>query len=275
MSQLPSMPMWWGDFFNKTDHLSNAEQWAYAKLLAKTWLRNCTPFPDNNKDLARLLGLSSGQWIKIRPRIEGFFDLSERSWRNQKLETVWADVAKRMERSRENGKFGGRPSGNEQNQIPSEPRGKPTGSDQVNGQGGQPGNPDGTQTEPDGKAFKVKVKGKKEPISDDMGQKETAPRYRWKAGYPVSMDWIGETYRSYPKVDGYTQSDLFFGYWTEGKGRNTARDEKGWHQTWIQWVARARNATEPNWIDRYGYDKHLHGQRLLASQAAAAREGGE
>jgi len=66
------MPMWWGDFFNKTDHLSNAEQWAYAKLLAKTWLRNCTPFPDNNKDLARYSGYRPANGSKSALALKDF-----------------------------------------------------------------------------------------------------------------------------------------------------------------------------------------------------------
>lgn len=117
MSQLPAMPVWWADFFNKTDHLSNAEQWAYAKLLAKTWLRNCRPIPDNDKDVARLLDLSLGQWLKIRPRIAPFFDLSQGTWRQPRLEEEFEFVKKRAEQSRSNGSRGGRPKNNKNNEI--------------------------------------------------------------------------------------------------------------------------------------------------------------
>ena len=126
MSQLPAMPMWWSDFFTKTDHLTNEEQWAYAKLLAKTWLRNCKPFPDNDKDLARLLDMTEKRWLKIRPRIAPFFDLSEGTWRQERLENEFAFVAERAENSRRNGKQGGRPKSIKNNNIEN-----PAGSQQV------------------------------------------------------------------------------------------------------------------------------------------------
>ncbi len=109
MSQLPSMPMWWADFFSKTDHLSNEEQWAYAKLLAKTWLRNGRPFPDEPRDLARLLNMGVKRWLKIRDRLAPFFDLSRGTWRQQRLENEFLEVTRRREISRSNGSLGGRP----------------------------------------------------------------------------------------------------------------------------------------------------------------------
>lgn len=111
MSQLPAMPMWWADFFSKTDHLTNEEQWAYAKLLAKTWLRNGRPFQDEPKDLARLLGMGIKRWLRIRERIAPFFDLSEGTWRQDRLEKEYGFVARRAAVSRANGAQGGRPSG--------------------------------------------------------------------------------------------------------------------------------------------------------------------
>lgn len=112
------MPMWWGDFFNKTDHLNNEEQWAYAKLMAKTWLRNCRPFPDDDADLARLLNMGIKRWLKIRPRIEPFFDLSNATWRQPHLEEVFLECAARVESLRTRGGLGGRPKSNDSNDIP-------------------------------------------------------------------------------------------------------------------------------------------------------------
>ena len=112
MSQLPAMPLWCADFFSKTDHLSNAEQWAYLKLLMKTWVRNGRPIPDDDHDLARLLGLTLVRWQKIRPRIAPFFDLSEGSWRQPRLEREFDFIFKRARVSRDNGKLGGRPVSN-------------------------------------------------------------------------------------------------------------------------------------------------------------------
>src|SRR5688500_18160151 len=103
MSKLPAMPMWWSDFFDKTDHLSNEEQRAYAKLLAKTWVRNAQPFPDNPQDIARVLNMTVKKWLKFRPRLISFFDLSGGTWRQTRLENEFRLVSERASISRRNG----------------------------------------------------------------------------------------------------------------------------------------------------------------------------
>ena len=95
MSKLPSMPVWVADFFSKTDHLSNEEQWAYLKLMMKTWVRNCRAMPDSDADIARLLNMGIKRWRRIRPRIEPFFDLSESSWVQSNLENVFREASER------------------------------------------------------------------------------------------------------------------------------------------------------------------------------------
>jgi len=162
------MPVLWADFFSTTDHLSNDEQWAYAKLLAKTWLRNCRPFPDEPRDLARLLNLTVKRWLKIRPRIVGFFDLSEGTWRQENLEKQFAFVSQRAAISRSNGSRGGRPQSNKINEVEN-----PAGSIQV------------TQNEP--RANLTKPKPKKEEESESLIEAEFAdlwqlyPRHIGKA----------------------------------------------------------------------------------------------
>jgi uncharacterized protein YdaU (DUF1376 family) len=149
MSKLPSMPMWWSDFFTKTDHLNNEEQWAYAKLMAKTWLRNCEPLPDVDSDIARLLNMGIKRWLKIRRRIEPFFDLSNATWRQPHLENVFLECAARAASSRSNGALGGRPKSNKINKIV-----KPTGS------------AGGTQQEPTPNLSKTKAKEERKKDSE-------------------------------------------------------------------------------------------------------------
>lgn len=117
MSQFPALPWFCADFFAKTDHLTNPEQWAYAKLLMKTWVRNCRPFPDVDSDLCRVLGMSLKQWRAIKPRIIGFFDLSEGTWRQKRLEEEFLFVTARRESSRANGSLGGRPLSSKINDV--------------------------------------------------------------------------------------------------------------------------------------------------------------
>src|SRR6266576_1203936 len=108
MSQLPSMPVWISDFFAKTDHLSNEEQWAYLKLMMKTWVRNCKPLPDSDRDIARLLNMGVKRWASIRSRIEPFFDLSESTWRQPHLENVFREATQRNESIISRGRLGGK-----------------------------------------------------------------------------------------------------------------------------------------------------------------------
>jgi uncharacterized protein YdaU (DUF1376 family) len=102
------MPVWISDFFTKTDHLSNKEQWAYLKLMMKTWARNCKPMPDSDHDIARLLDMSLKEWRRIRPRVALFFDLSESTWRQHHLEDVFRKVIDRNDSNASRGAAGGR-----------------------------------------------------------------------------------------------------------------------------------------------------------------------
>lgn len=75
----------------------------------------------------------------------------------------------------------------------------------------------------------------------------------------VPMEWVGETYRSHPLVDGYAAMETFASYWTEGKGAGTTRTERGWHQCWQGWIGREKAGRSIEWINRYGYSRHLNG----------------
>lgn len=125
MSQFPALPLWCADFFAKTDHLSNEEQWAYLKLMMKTWVRNCRPLDDNPQDIARLLGISQKRWLKMRHRLAPFFDLSDATWRQLRLEKEFQFVANRKAVSARNGARGGRPKTMQSNGLEN-----PTGSSQ-------------------------------------------------------------------------------------------------------------------------------------------------
>lgn len=93
----------------------------------------------------------------------------------------------------------------------------------------------------------------------------TNEKFRWRildeTGNPESVPrvWLGETYQSHPLVDGYRAMETFGRYYTEGNGSNVMRTERGWHQAWHNWIAKERNGPDTSWVDRYGFDKFLHG----------------
>lgn len=214
MSQLPAMPVWWADFFSKTDHLTNAEQWAYAKLLAKSWLRNCRWFPDEPNDIARLLNMTLERWLKIRPRLAPFFDLSGGTWRQEHLETVWGNVQERVAISQRNGKLGGRPKVNNVNHIEN-PAGLPTK----------------TQSEPN------QIQTQKVEESSPIGEPKKRGT-RWSG--VVSEEWVSEaaTIRAdakLPAIDARLEAVKFADHWL-----GTGKTKINWHATWRNWVRNAR-----------------------------------
>lgn len=213
MSQFPSMPMWWSDFFNKTDHLSNEEQWAYAKLMAKTWIRNCKPFPDNAKDIARLLDMGEKRWLKIRPRIAPFFDLSDGTWRQLHLENVFLGVTQRAQTSRSNGALGGRPLSRNINMIEN-----PAGSSRL------------TQIEP---IQNQKEKRKKTSPNGEAKEK----RFRLPADFERPAEWLDDAAQArarhnLPPANLELKWERFFN-WSQGGSPNALKTD--WHLTWINW----------------------------------------
>jgi len=113
------MPVFCDAYFGDTMHLSLEEHGAYLKLLMVTWRNNGTPLVDDNARLARMLGITVDRWRKkLRPVLEPFFDLSEGTWRQARLEKEWRMTQKFIESRRENGKKGGRPNSLNSNDRP-------------------------------------------------------------------------------------------------------------------------------------------------------------
>ncbi len=121
------MPLWVADFYSKTYDLTRDERLAYLDILMKTWVRNCKPFSDDPKKMAAAVGVTVKRWLKIRPGITQFFDLGEGTWRQLRLEKEWEFVSRRASISHNNGKLGGRPQLNKNNEIEN-PAGIPHGT---------------------------------------------------------------------------------------------------------------------------------------------------
>lgn len=112
MSQAPSLPLFCDAYLADTMHLSLEEHGAYLKLLMITWRNNGQPLPDENERMARMLGVTLGRWRdRLRPALAPFFDLSDGTWRQKRLEKEWAYVMRRAAIARENGTKGARLKG--------------------------------------------------------------------------------------------------------------------------------------------------------------------
>jgi uncharacterized protein YdaU (DUF1376 family) len=118
MSQAPAMPVFTDALIGDTTHLSAEEFGCYFLLLCATWRNNGQPFSDNARDLARICRVTTRRWQKtMRARIAPFFNLSDGTWRQKRLEKEWQRCARLAEISRSNGAQGGRPQSSKNSEL--------------------------------------------------------------------------------------------------------------------------------------------------------------
>lgn len=78
------MPMFWGDFFANTLHLTTQEVGAYVLLIGHAWEHNGKVAVE---DLQRVARVSNRNWHRVRHRVTPFFDtLSDAtSWTSERV----------------------------------------------------------------------------------------------------------------------------------------------------------------------------------------------
>lgn len=119
MSKAPAMPMYWDAYLADTTHLTTEEHGAYMLLLAAMWRRNGS-VPDNDRDNARILGLTLTKWRKVKARLSGTisgFMVENGSITQEKLRKTWENTQEKIEKNKENGAKGGRAGGIKNNDL--------------------------------------------------------------------------------------------------------------------------------------------------------------
>lgn len=119
MSKAPAMPMYWDAYLADTTHLTTEEHGAYMLLLAAMWRRNAW-VPDDDKDNARILGLTPAKWRKIKARLMetvSGFRIEDGKITQEKLQKTWEKTQEKIDKSRSNGAKGGRPKSKENNDL--------------------------------------------------------------------------------------------------------------------------------------------------------------
>ena len=78
------MPMFWGDFFANTLHLTTQEVGAYVLLIGHAWEHNGKIAVE---DVQRVARVSNRNWHRVRHRVTPFFDtLSDAtSWTSERV----------------------------------------------------------------------------------------------------------------------------------------------------------------------------------------------
>jgi hypothetical protein len=91
MSQAPSMPMFWDAYIGDTTHLTIEEHGAYLLLLGAMWRRNGW-VPDDDRDIARILGITAAKWRKIKHRIGPFLTFRNGQISQKNLLKIWKNT---------------------------------------------------------------------------------------------------------------------------------------------------------------------------------------
>tara|TARA_B100001123_G_scaffold70356_1_gene78825 strand:- start:194 stop:1033 length:840 start_codon:yes stop_codon:yes gene_type:complete len=106
MAKAPIMPFYTDAFLCDTTNLNGEQIGAYLLILTLTWRNNGVPFPDDDVLLAKLARVSLLRWRRyVRPELTRYFDLSEGTWRQPKLEKTFAHVEEKIEKNSQAGKI--------------------------------------------------------------------------------------------------------------------------------------------------------------------------
>jgi uncharacterized protein YdaU (DUF1376 family) len=92
MSARPWMPFFVGDYRADTQHLSTAQH-GYLLLIMHYWQHG--GLPDDDEQLARIVGMTAAEWRKNRPAIRAFFG---DGWRHARIEREIATASEKYQR---------------------------------------------------------------------------------------------------------------------------------------------------------------------------------
>lgn len=81
------MPMYWGDYARKTQHLSTLEHGAYLLLIAHYW-NTGEALPDSDEMLRRITRTTTKQWNAMQSTIRALFVKDGDNLRHEKIEEV-------------------------------------------------------------------------------------------------------------------------------------------------------------------------------------------
>lgn len=79
MAEFPALMLWTDAYLADTTHLSTIEHGAYLLLLMAMWRSKTTSLPNDPELLARYAKLTSGQWQRVWPSIQSFFNVDGNS----------------------------------------------------------------------------------------------------------------------------------------------------------------------------------------------------
>ena len=91
----PWMPLYVADYLGDTRRLTTLEHGAYMLLIMEYWQHG--GLPDDDRELADIVGLDAEQWAAMRPRISRLF---KPGWKHKRIDEELAKAAEISERRR-------------------------------------------------------------------------------------------------------------------------------------------------------------------------------
>jgi uncharacterized protein YdaU (DUF1376 family) len=101
MAQFSALPLWTDAYLADTGHLTTIEHGAYLLLLMTMW-RADGALPNDDKQLARYVRMTSAQWLRIKPTIMQFFKVSSDSITQGRLTDELAFVKQKSGKQSDN-----------------------------------------------------------------------------------------------------------------------------------------------------------------------------
>jgi uncharacterized protein YdaU (DUF1376 family) len=96
------MPLYVADYLRDTRKLTTAEHGAYLLLIMEYW--TAKELPADDRQLSRIVGMTSAEWRKAKPNVQAFFT---GGWRHRRIDDEIAKAEAKHGRRSEAGKRGG------------------------------------------------------------------------------------------------------------------------------------------------------------------------
>jgi len=252
VSKAPSMPMYWDAYLADTTHLTTEEHGAYLLLLAAMWRRNGS-VPDNDKDNARILGLTVAKWKRTKERLSQFLIIKDGDISQGKLLEIWENTQEKITKNRENGAKGGRAVSNKNNDLA-----------QANASNSL--NPNASIPEPEPEPYNPPVPTVQSPQGGRVPKRATRLPEDWQPN---------DRLRLYAASKGLTENEINAERdnivdWSRSSQKGAKHD---WHATWRSWVRRC--AKEIGDGKRSGRNGTKHGSAVAAANRSIHRSGRE
>lgn len=100
------MPLYIGDWDSGTRHLDCEQDGAYGRLVRHYWKNG--PLPDDDAQLARIVGMHASRWRKIRLVLAEFFVVAGGRWTHNRVDAELVRWGEKRRRAIERAAAGGR-----------------------------------------------------------------------------------------------------------------------------------------------------------------------